>query len=205
MTSLPFTNTLSAFTEAATHTHTHTGPGHQHREGWGFEIKRDRERAEKEKYTHWLLGKFGVVFRIWLWSGPTWPTLTTENPRVNRSSPILTKRKRGMKRKEWQAVITKTTTVRFRDGSPGENRWVIRSGWSRCSVALIENLCYTCVTVQPSVTDMWSSYYFYILKIWSFLPSWNSRSKVRVTRSRFLNLLKDTYMNGYMAKLILVC
>lgn len=94
MTSLTFTNTLSASAKAATQ-----GTGYQCTV-IGDEVtdkKGERGRVEKEKYTHdgaesyvWFLG------RALKWSSAAHSH--HRGPQVNRSSHRSTKRKREMKR-----------------------------------------------------------------------------------------------------------
>ncbi len=155
-----------------------------------FQIKRDREHRERE--IHPLIAReVWCGFGMELWSGPAWPTLTAETLGSTGAHPDWQREREGWREKERQAVITKTTTVWFRDGSLGENRWVIRSGCARCCIAAFENLFYTCVTVQPSVTEMWSTK----LEPQTSLPL-NGRSEVSAS-NRFLFLRKDTLENTW--------
>lgn len=149
MTSLPFTNTLSASAEAATHTDRVTSTERD-------EVS-DKERQRVQRKRNTPIDCSGCLVWFWdgLWSGPVWPTLTAETLGSTGAHPCWQREREGWREKQRQAVITKTTTARFCDGPPGENRWVIRSGWARCCAAIFENLFYTCVALQQSVVEMW--------------------------------------------------
>ncbi|KAI3364243.1 hypothetical protein L3Q82_011056 [Scortum barcoo] len=116
---------------------------------------KERQRAQRKRNTPidctgslvWFLGRYSEVVRC----GPLSPQRPSGQQELTQT---VKEKERDEKEKERQAVITKTTTVWFGDGSLGENRRVIRSGWARCCRATLENLFYTCVTVQPSVTEM---------------------------------------------------
>lgn len=168
MTSLPFSNTLSATAKAATHR-----PDRRHREGWGFR-QRKTERVEIVREAWCGFGMSSEVVQCF--------PINLRDPLFNGSSPRLKKRKRGgWKEKQWQTVITKATTVWFCDGSLGENQWIVRSGWATCCV----------------VTKIWSAsmnlFMFKKNPIIIFLLSSNSRSGYRISyQIGFFFLPNDT-------------
>lgn len=95
MTSLSFTNTVSTSTKFTTHQ------------------PRVRNRNIPTDYS--LLWFWG----IWLWSGPPWPTLTTQTPWSTGARPFCQRERKGCGETKWQVAITRTTAVELDDGSLG--------------------------------------------------------------------------------------
>lgn len=118
MTSLSFTNTLSASTEAATHTDQVTSSERD-------EVS-DKERQREQRKRNTPIDWTGSLVWFWggLWSGPAWPTLTAETLGSTGAHPYWQREREGWREKERRAAITKATTVRF-------SWWL--SGWKPMS------------------------------------------------------------------------
>lgn len=172
------------------------------RRGMRFQIKRDRERSKSNTPIDYSL----VWFWGALWSGPVWPTLTAETPWSTRAHPYWQRERKGRRETAWQVAITKTTTVRFHDGCPGENQWVIKSGWARCCVAMVLHLCNSLMIV----TEERSCICLYIVKQTCFLInlafcSWKVRGQGHLQVSFSAQGHFRRYMNRCMNKVIFVC
>lgn len=145
MTSLPFTNTHCLPLPRPQHTDQVTSTKRD-------EVSdKERQRVEKKKYTPWWHGKLGVVLG-WALKWSSVAHFHRRGPRVNRSSPRLTKKKRGMKSERVTGCDNK--------GDHSVVSWWL-TGWKpmTCQILLSQMLhpyikkpLYTCVA---AITELW--------------------------------------------------